>query len=156
MDADKLEELERLLAQATKYFALPVSGDEGCMKIWDAQTRLIADVRGWGYLTGKGDGALGLSDDEALKVQREVMALICAAINALEELVAMGRRVAELEARVQELENAGSEMVDWAEHARIFVGSREKMHPDGQSFYDQARGNLYAVITRAALKGTPT
>jgi hypothetical protein len=82
-----LDELEKLKEAATKYFALPVSGDEGCMKIWDAQTRLIADVRSWGYLTGKGAGALGLSDEEALKVQRELMAFIVAAINALPELL---------------------------------------------------------------------
>ena len=84
-----LDELERLREAATKYFALPVSGDEGCMKIWDAQTRLIADVRSWGYLTGRGVGALGLSDEEALKVQRELMALIVAAINALPALLAI-------------------------------------------------------------------
>jgi len=29
----------------------------------------IADIRGWGHLTGKGTGGLGLSDDEAIAVQ---------------------------------------------------------------------------------------
>jgi len=97
-----LDELERLREAATKYFALPVSGDEGCMKIWDAQTRLIADVRSWGYLTGKGVGALGLSDEEALKVQRELMALIVAAINALPGLIESARRVERLEAALKQ------------------------------------------------------
>ena len=29
----------------------------------------IADIRGWGYLTGKGQGGLGLSSAEASKIQ---------------------------------------------------------------------------------------
>lgn len=29
----------------------------------------IADIRGWGFLTGGGNGALGLSDDEAKAIQ---------------------------------------------------------------------------------------
>lgn len=39
----------------------------------------ICDVRGWGYLTGKGAHALGLSDDEAVKIQESNAHLISAA-----------------------------------------------------------------------------
>ncbi len=39
----------------------------------------IADIRGWGYLTGGGHGALGLSDDEGLEAQRQIAAFIAAA-----------------------------------------------------------------------------
>jgi len=43
-------------------------------------------VRGWGYLTGGGHGALGLTDDEALRIQAEVGRLIAAAPDLLEAL----------------------------------------------------------------------
>ena len=84
-----MNELEKMLADATRHFSLPFHGDEGCMKIWDANTRLVADVRSWGYLTGKGTGALGLSDEDALKAQRDLMHAIVAAVNALPELLAL-------------------------------------------------------------------
>lgn len=38
-------------------------------QVWDAQNRLVLDIRGWGYLTGRGAGALGMSDGEAIRVQ---------------------------------------------------------------------------------------
>lgn len=43
----------------------------------------VADVRGWGYLTGHGHGALKLGDDEALAQQAAWGELIVAAVNAL-------------------------------------------------------------------------
>ncbi len=39
----------------------------------------VADVRGWGYLTGKGHGALGLPEHEAVAIQEANAALIVAA-----------------------------------------------------------------------------
>ena len=39
----------------------------------------VCDIRGWGYLTGKGDGALGLPPHEAEAIQRANAALIAAA-----------------------------------------------------------------------------
>ena len=92
-------DFRKLLEEATRHFRLPLEGDEGCMKIWDADTHLVADVRSWGYLTGKGSGALGLSEYDAITAQRELMDLIVAAVNALPAHLA---RIAELEA-----ENAG-------------------------------------------------
>lgn len=49
--------------------------------------RHVADIRGWGYFTGEGFGALGLSGDEALTHQRAVGDLICAAVNSLGALL---------------------------------------------------------------------
>ena len=48
----------------------------------------LADVRGWGYLTGGGSGALDLPSADAERIQDEVGALICVApdlLAALEE-----------------------------------------------------------------------
>lgn len=39
------------------------------------------DVRGWGYLTGKGDCALGMSEDDACKVQDQFEAWVIEALN---------------------------------------------------------------------------
>ncbi|MDB5607750.1 MAG: hypothetical protein JWP25_4650 [Bradyrhizobium sp.] len=47
----------------------------------------VADLRGWGYLTGKGHGALGLSDDEGIKVQKANAELIVKAVNSHGPLV---------------------------------------------------------------------
>ena len=41
----------------------------------------IADIRGWGHLTGKGEGALGLSHDEGAAIQDANAALIVKAVN---------------------------------------------------------------------------
>lgn len=37
--------------------------------IEDIRGHRILDMRGWGYLTGKGSEALGLDEDEAAKIQ---------------------------------------------------------------------------------------
>jgi hypothetical protein len=47
----------------------------------------VCDIRGWGYLTGKGHGALGLPQEEAAAIQYANAALI-AASPALYEYVA--------------------------------------------------------------------
>ncbi|MHB8287115.1 MAG: hypothetical protein ACYDD1_20900 [Caulobacteraceae bacterium] len=39
----------------------------------------VADLRGWGYLTGRGHGALGLSEDQAIAAQNIVGRLLVAA-----------------------------------------------------------------------------
>ena len=49
----------------------------------------VADVRGWGYFTGKGHGALGLNEDEAVQIQTANAHLIAAAPEMLEALEAM-------------------------------------------------------------------
>ena len=42
---------------------------------------MVADVRGWGYLTGRGQ-ALALSSAEAIEAQRRTAEFIAAAMNA--------------------------------------------------------------------------
>lgn len=44
----------------------------------------VCDIRGWGYLTGKGHGALGLPHDEAVAIQEANARLIAAAPDFLE------------------------------------------------------------------------
>lgn len=46
----------------------------------------ICDIRGWGHLTGQGHGALGLDQDEAIKIQTANAQLIAAAPELLEAL----------------------------------------------------------------------
>lgn len=53
--------------------------EEG-QEIRDSRGQKIVDIRGWGYLTGKGE-ALGLSEDEAAQLQDKVGAYICKLMN---------------------------------------------------------------------------
>jgi hypothetical protein len=55
------------------------------------RTHMI-DVRGWGYLTGRGSGALALDNDTASRLQDELGRLIASApdlLEALEDLLAI-------------------------------------------------------------------
>lgn len=47
----------------------------------------IADLRGWGYLTGKGHGALGLTHDEGTAVQKANADFIVKAVNSHDHLI---------------------------------------------------------------------
>lgn len=55
-------------------------------KIWMPSAKggdtFVLDVRGWGYLTGRGGGALGLGEDEAMKLQDAFGDMVAAALNA--------------------------------------------------------------------------
>lgn len=46
----------------------------------------VAEVRGWGYLTGRGHGALGLDEQTAISIQAANARLIAAAPKLLEAL----------------------------------------------------------------------
>lgn len=59
----------------------------------------ICDIRGWGHLTGKGYGALGLSYDEAEAIQRSHAELIASAPLLKDQLTAANAKIAELEAQ---------------------------------------------------------
>ena len=66
-----VERLERLAKAATPG---PYTSDEG-RGIWCHNAKIggvtkIFDIRGWGYLTGQGHGALGLSEGDAIRQQR--------------------------------------------------------------------------------------
>lgn len=57
----------------------------------------ICDIRGWGYLTGKGHGALGLSQEEAIAIQKANAELIVRAVNAHEDLIGALKKYATAE-----------------------------------------------------------
>ena len=40
--------------------------------IEDATGNRVLDVRGWGYLTGKGSQALGLDEESAINIQNNI------------------------------------------------------------------------------------
>ena len=63
----------------------------------------IFDVRGWGYLTGKGDGALGLSEDQAIAIQTANANLAAAAPDLLAAYKAALARAEAAEAEVKKL-----------------------------------------------------
>ena len=44
---------------------------------------LIAQIRGWGYLTGQGAGALGMNDAAAASRQLDWCEMLCVAVNAM-------------------------------------------------------------------------
>ena len=105
MDADKLDELERLLSEGTKP---PLE-----VKVNRAGNPTIGPVGSEGMIA-----PWIVSDEDA--------ALIVAAINALEELVAMARRVAELEA-LNKLQSDAANLASDVIEGKISVAeAREK------------------------------
>ena len=70
----------------------------------------ICDIRGWGYLTGQGHGALGLSEKEAIAVQRAIADYIASANPAT--MLALVARIRELEERDTELSDAAAQVLD--------------------------------------------
>lgn len=63
----------------TEYWTPPFDYDPEGSRIIDAKGEMVADVRGWGYLTGK--GALGLSDERAEDIQDQLGGFIAEAMN---------------------------------------------------------------------------
>lgn len=59
---------------------------DGVCKVWAPSLKggetPVCDIRGWGYLTGGGHGALGLPEDMAIAVQNAWGQLIADAVNA--------------------------------------------------------------------------
>jgi hypothetical protein len=76
-----------------KHFAGPWTVDRHALSIYapcpTGGERRVCDIRGWGALTGKGHGALGLSDAEATAIQTANAKLIAAAPDLLENLSRM-------------------------------------------------------------------
>lgn len=76
----------------SKYIRGPWEND-GHGMIWAREVSKgpmhIADIRGWGYLTGRGHGALGLSHEIAAEIQDSNAALIAAAPDLLERVKEM-------------------------------------------------------------------
>lgn len=72
------------------YASLSVEGktEKGVMK--------ILDIRGWGHLTGRGHGALGLSDEQGKQVQEANAEFIVRACNSHDALVEALEKIANM------------------------------------------------------------
>lgn len=95
LDLDELESKAKA-AGGDEWFA---SGNGLSVNATNAKIRgkkPICDIRGWGYLTGEGYGALGLSEKEAIAVQRAIADYIASANPAT--ILALVARIRELEA----------------------------------------------------------
>lgn len=84
------------------------SDDYGIRQIWANSLKggnaHIADVRGWGYFTGVGHGALGLTEDEGIEAQRQIGQFIATADPAtVKALIAELKEAKEHLARCVEL-----------------------------------------------------
>ena len=66
---------------ARRYWKAPFRYDEEGAIIWDANNEHVLNVRGWGYLTGKGSAALGLPPKEAEAIQNDLGETIVKALN---------------------------------------------------------------------------
>lgn len=53
--------------------------DYGQIVFAEEEQMMVAEIRGWGHLTGKGIGSLGLSEAEAVEIQNANGRLIVAA-----------------------------------------------------------------------------
>lgn len=51
----------------------------------DGGETIVLDIRGWGYLTGRGHGALAMDLDEAAAEQIRFAEFVAAALNAAEQ-----------------------------------------------------------------------
>lgn len=70
---------------------------------------IVADMRGYGYLTGKGHSGLGLPHDEAVRIHDNTGRMLASAPD-------MANRIAELEAENARLREALSRRVKLADH----------------------------------------
>lgn len=62
--------------------------DDMCQYIFSKDEQMIiAQIRGWGRLTGKGAGGMGLSDEEAYEIQKANARLIASAPEMYDELM---------------------------------------------------------------------
>lgn len=85
-------ELARLAEAAVAHLAGPnLNADGFGLQIWGDSLKgddtHVLDVRGWGYLTGGGSGALGLSEDDGIAAQRAIQAYVVAAWNSVPALL---------------------------------------------------------------------
>lgn len=59
----------------------PFKYDEFGNWITDSREHRILDMRGWGFLTGGGHGALGMHEDDASAVQDRIGKRVCELLN---------------------------------------------------------------------------
>lgn len=95
------------------------SDDYGIRQIWAKSLKggnaHIADVRGWGYFTGMGHGALGLTEDEGIEAQRQIGQFIAAA------------NPATIKALIAELKEARAALEPFAAHFVIYQADTPSM-----------------------------
>lgn len=76
--------VRRKLPSLPTFARPPFKTDAFGLKIWGVDEFggpcMVADIRGWGYLTGKGQ-ALGLSSGEAVEAQKRTAQFIADAMN---------------------------------------------------------------------------
>jgi hypothetical protein len=75
----------------------------------------MIDVRGWGYLTGRGSGALALDADTASRLQDELGRLVASAPDMADTGAFLLARLAEFEQTV-ESESGAAVVRDWHGH----------------------------------------
>ena len=92
----------------------PLRYDIHGQMIFDANDNLVADIRGWGYLTGT--GGLNLPEDEALKIQDKFG----------EDLANAYNKAAEMESILKELVRVGA-----FHNSCIEIDVHEKPQTDG-------------------------
>lgn len=78
--------LERLKGLKEKALEGKWSVDPMHIGVWLDNSKMF-DVRGWGKLTGKGVAGLGLSDEEAMDIQKANAELVAESLNALPHLL---------------------------------------------------------------------
>lgn len=92
---EDMEGVKADFALVSQAFPAPWSRDERTSWIWSRSLKgghaHMADVRGWGYLTGSGHGALGLSESEAVEIQNALGRLIAAIPDLVAALSQGGR-----------------------------------------------------------------
>lgn len=95
---DTIRELRELEGKATPG---PWEPDDSAAYVFAPESMMICQIRGWGHLTGKGHGALCLSDEEAIAIQKANQQLIARARNVLPALL---DNIEALEARLAKAE----------------------------------------------------
>lgn len=65
-----MENADKLFKLPAKYWHAPFHYDSNGSCINDANGHMIVDVRGWGYLTGR--GSLALPEELAVQVQNQL------------------------------------------------------------------------------------
>lgn len=140
MTRPDLEGMKEKAEKAGEAFRSPWARDEHALGIWAPSERggetKFLDVRGWGYLTGHGHGALGLSADEAKARQTSVADHIVSASPAntialvdyaqkLEAMLKEARAVVEAAQFIASDRSAGGRMLTPRLHATaVFADCR--------------------------------
>jgi hypothetical protein len=153
---DRWTQLERLCDAATTRLA---SGEwradaYGLTQIWGDSLKggdtMLAQVRGWGYLTGGGSGALGLSEEDGMAAQKAWGDFIAAANpSAIKELIAAARAGAGWQP-IETAPKDGTEFQGW-------VGQWEprcRFNPESETFetwgrvdYDEDGWDVFVPAT---------